>query len=283
MESKNKPIEVLIVEDNVEIDDLENYSQYSESEEGISNYRKRWECANEKLEEEFKSKAMKNFMSIVEKESKFLINIEHKEKYSEDLINLSATKDIIITDIGIPGAYFNFNNYSIDNSSKIRKQLIGGFEKLYGKDWMKIWDGNYITWNVFENKNWGDEFKKGLLNMGYDHGKGIYFEEDIGGLELTRILEKQGKKVTMYTRDLRHQPGIYAGLLAELISPKEVLEIYEKHLNMNLEDSNDLIEIKRPLAINNGRIVIGRSEECTYKGVKDYVESIKIAKDYQLS
>lgn len=261
------PLEVLIFEDSVEISDLNNYS-YPESERGLE-FEK--EAIDTGLYDLFNEKAIKEFMKVVEKESRFPINITLRVRYEG--LELAKDKDLIITDIGIPGPEYVLSPKA--DLDKTQEYLVEGFERLYGKDWAKINDGTHIRWNVFQDpETWLYDLSRSLLSEN-DPDEDWYLNQNIAGLHIAKELGK----VTMYTGDLRHQPGIHCGLINGIISPEEFIEIYEKHTRWD-EKRKKLTSVEGPVPINDGRIIIGKSS--TYKTVQDYVTAIEIAKTYQL-
>ncbi len=279
MTDKIKPLEVLIFEDQVELDDLEKYSQYSESDKGLELQKDMMKHLDDKsLYDLIHDQANGEFMKVVAKESKFPMNITLRGKYQKGIENLAKDKDILITDIGIPGPRYDAN-LKID-FDEVQKYLVNGFEKLYGKDWANLSDGNHIKWNIFQDPRcWWTNLIKKLEHQDVP-SENWYLYRNIAGLTVATELEKQGRKVTMYPGDLRHQMGIHYGLLDGIISPSEFVEIYQKHKKVWEERPYSLIDIGGPVAINNGRIAIGKTS--VYKTVKDYVKAIQIALDYQI-
>lgn len=268
---KEKPLEVLIFEDEVNEYDLrENFSEYPET-------TRFFECGGKG------EKAIGEFMKIVEKESKFPVNITCRVEYQAGLSDLAKGKDIIITDIGLRGPKYRLPNPDdMVDSDKIYGKIVGGFEMLYGKDWFENIDRNYIPWQVFKDPADGlYELASILREKKWEE----MLDMRIAGLQITKELENQGRKITMYTMDLTHQPGIHWGLLDGIISPEEFVEIYEKYKGKRVRGILKLTSMnkRKPevVVINNGRIAIG-IQQPRGKSVKDYVKVIEIAKNYQL-
>ena len=293
---------VLIIEDRVDINDLENYIQYPEVQSALQN-EKNWKSRGPIYRNS--PEALNDFMNVVGKESGLAVSISHKPAYEDGIVELASSKDIIITDIGIPTQFsdgiVSYHRIDEDKANEARNEVVENFRKLFGKDWYTKGDGCYLKWHLLNEQDWLGKIQDRLDDfdkLDSPRTEDLYFfNREIAGLKLAENLEKQGKLVTMYTSDLIHQPGIYAGLLKGVISPQEFTELYQWHQGLRelyktapKEDFEnfDAWQVERkawekenlgPVVINNGRIAIGARS--TFKTVQDYVDVLNMAVRYQ--